>query len=800
MLQKKENRVAEISETEREVDNLRREYADTGDVNCRKLLASSLFKLAYDYGAIGDHRKCISTLEEALGHDQSLYSNKPSPALRLSLAETLNNLGNGYGAIGDHRKAVSTLEEALGHKQALYSNDPSTALRLSLASTLNNLGNAYGDIGDHRKRISKLDEALGHKQALYSNDPSTALRLSLASTLYNLGNAYRDIGDQAQRYRTAKPAFELSNDFEVPKTDDHFSELHCRTSHGLSLTLSSVGGNASLSIVLSKLAVNELLKLRGLNKAMGEDHLGQMMKGFDPIPEFLVQLLVREGRFGEASYVARLAKIAEAQGLGQRFRVGQEEIEIAYTELEKQVLEIIKSGVSAERALAELDELIKKDGDVDAPDLIVGWIGEAQELFRREETAHKAEIERRNEELLRDLRDTHILPVEQRLNQKLAVLMYLVAEDELIIIATTADRQEVFRQAIKREAVAEQVFDLRANITGRLNFVGASEALCKLLFPDDLNRLLEGMGLVLISALDVVRQVPFAALYDGKRYLIQRFAFTLITEAGRVDMTKPLAMDWDKRGIAGFAVTKAHKTARGSYAALPHAGEEVDGIIAANRGRSGREAGPRTPEQSGLYPGTRDKDEAFTHDCLTSRLTKAPRVIHLATHFTFNDVHEASSSMLLGDGSELTLFDMAEMQFPDCDMVVLSACETARTSGRREKPGAAFEGLAGIIQSRGAKSVMASLWPVADKSTSQLMQRFYQHCKTGLPPALALQAAQLSFIAPEHAATPSPAASPSRSRRVRGLTAHPQATHTTQTNPLSHPFNWAPFILTGNPG
>lgn len=55
-------------------------------------------------------------------------------------------------------------------------------------------------------------------------------------------------------------------------------------------------------------------------------------------------------------------------------------------------------------------------------------------------------------------------------------------------------------------------------------------------------------------------------------------------------------------------------------------------------------------------------------------------------------------------------------------------------------------GLTRAFQYAGARSVVASLWNVRDRSTAELMSRFYKHLQRGLPKAQALQAAQVEMI------------------------------------------------------
>jgi CHAT domain-containing protein len=79
------------------------------------------------------------------------------------------------------------------------------------------------------------------------------------------------------------------------------------------------------------------------------------------------------------------------------------------------------------------------------------------------------------------------------------------------------------------------------------------------------------------------------------------------------------------------------------------------------------------------------------------------------------------------------------------------------------------ESLGVLAQRKGASAVIASLWEVADASTSKLMQNFYQchAAATVTIKAEALRQAQLDLLL-----------------------------HT--NGQYSHPFYWAPFVIIGN--
>jgi CHAT domain-containing protein len=81
----------------------------------------------------------------------------------------------------------------------------------------------------------------------------------------------------------------------------------------------------------------------------------------------------------------------------------------------------------------------------------------------------------------------------------------------------------------------------------------------------------------------------------------------------------------------------------------------------------------------------------------------------------------------------------------NADLVVLSACQTALGKDIRG------EGLIGLTRGfmhAGAGRVLATLWNVEDRSTSILMQRFYEGLlgPEKLSPAAALRKAQQSLL------------------------------------------------------
>jgi CHAT domain-containing protein len=126
------------------------------------------------------------------------------------------------------------------------------------------------------------------------------------------------------------------------------------------------------------------------------------------------------------------------------------------------------------------------------------------------------------------------------------------------------------------------------------------------------------------------------------------------------------------------------------------------------------------------------------------------RMVHFATHGLIDSRRPEMSSLVLSLVNEkgepqngfLRLHDIYNLEL-NADLVVLSACQTALGQEIRG------EGLIGLTRGfmyAGAARVLASLWSVDDRATSELMKRFYGHMiKDRLRPAAALRQAQIDM-------------------------------------------------------
>jgi len=152
-------------------------------------------------------------------------------------------------------------------------------------------------------------------------------------------------------------------------------------------------------------------------------------------------------------------------------------------------------------------------------------------------------------------------------------------------------------------------------------------------------------------------------------------------------------------------------------------------------------------EISRMLGGSYLTDTAAT---LLNFIRKAPdnRILHIATHGIINNRHPLESCLIFyskKDSEEKTLKiqDLFTMNL-NAELAVLSACNTG--FGKLEN-GEGIMSLARGFSYSGVPGVAMTLWNVSDKSTSAIMETFYNYLIKGYSKSKALQQAKLDYIA-----------------------------------------------------
>ena len=190
------------------------------------------------------------------------------------------------------------------------------------------------------------------------------------------------------------------------------------------------------------------------------------------------------------------------------------------------------------------------------------------------------------------------------------------------------------------------------------------------------------------------------------------------------------------------------------YNNLPGTAEEVEAVIKTAYGKS-------HGQMHMLKNIEANEDRIFEFD-QSGRLRKY-RIIHFAAHGLFSDDDPSLNAIVLSLPDAVKKFKKKEYMGYlkrydslkkdgflrlgeiktldlDCDLVVLSACETSMG------PFIQGEGMVGLPQAfliAGSRNVVASLWPVDDEAAYIFMEEFYRNLlKRGMSPVDALHSAR----------------------------------------------------------
>ena len=287
----------------------------------------------------------------------------------------------------------------------------------------------------------------------------------------------------------------------------------------------------------------------------------------------------------------------------------------------------------------------------------------------------------------------------------------------------------------------------------------------------------------LVFSLDrASRYIPMAALFDGEKYLIEKYTVTTILSAELTDTESRLPSGTEKVNVLALGTSEPID----GFNALPHVVREIDAIVLLQDPK----------DRKGIYPGIQFLNSEFDFTTMRDHL-EGRQILHVATHGKFVPGSQENSYILMGDGEKLPISEIKVLEnyLDDVHIVVLSACETAL--GGTDNEGIEIPGISSYFLGEGkAKTTIASLWQVDDLSTSLLMERLYHYLASNsgehpMTKAEALRQAQLSLLEDRQL--------DSRSDNDRGgIVSEAVAEQQLSRRSLAHPYYWAPFILIGN--
>jgi MYXO-CTERM domain-containing protein len=303
---------------------------------------------------------------------------------------------------------------------------------------------------------------------------------------------------------------------------------------------------------------------------------------------------------------------------------------------------------------------------------------------------------------------------------------------------------------------------------------------------------------ILISPDGALNLVPFAAMLDVKhKFLAERWAFSYLSSGRDLLRFKidggagkqPIVIanpDYDAGGAAaggnGGGSTRSGDLSRAKFSALPGTQGEADAIhkiipkaamytaAAATEATLKQVHGPEFLHIAthGFFLANTSKDQRGSRALVLEKDVPAAE----RPTFRIKDPLLRSGLALAGanvkrggdDDGILTALEASGLDLHGTKMVVLSACETG--IGELSYGEGVF-GLRRALVIAGSETQVMSLWKVDDDATRQLMSSYYEELMKGAGRSEAMRDVQLAMM---------------------------------KNKDTAHPFYWASFIVSGNPG
>jgi CHAT domain-containing protein len=301
-----------------------------------------------------------------------------------------------------------------------------------------------------------------------------------------------------------------------------------------------------------------------------------------------------------------------------------------------------------------------------------------------------------------------------------AAIVYIIPlESRLELLVETKSGLKKVTVNVPSRRLMDQARLFRHHVERRTTyfFKGHAEALYAWII-EPIKKILEADGVdTLVFVPDgALRNVPMAALFDGKKYLLEQYAVGVAPGLSLIESQE--ATSPNSRFLFSGLAAERH-----GFPGLPAVVQEAE-LIAKS------------------FAPTQLMDATFLKEDLENTFLRNDyRFVHIASHGQFSG--RAESTFVLTYDGFLTLDDLENLIRPSSyrgapvELLTLSACQTAAGDDK------AALGLAGVAIKAGCRAALASLWFVSDQASALMVDEFYRAlAKPGTTKAKALQHAQ----------------------------------------------------------
>lgn len=763
---------ADLGQKQNALDSYNHALANWRKIGNREGEADALEYMGKLYGDLGQDQRALEYFNQSL----PLWR---ETANRSGEALALNDIGRIYFDLRDGQKTLEYLNQALPIWRE-------TGNRRGEAVTLNGIGIAYSQLGEKSKALEFDEQALPLWRQVQD-------RRGEAFALGSIGKAYFDLGQHAEALPYGLAALSLAKAAGDPDLQGGIETLL--------MAYFSTQNRPEEAIFFGTEAVNSYQQIRKNISGLEEEMQTGFVQSKSATYRMLAELLVQADRLAEAEQVLDLlkeqelqevlrgaAETAEAKLAPLALSGAQQQAESGLPAAEKTAFTLTDTSTEYAALMAKPTRTPVEDSRLKVLEAkIEAGNGEVSDFFKKTlypELAQKASTQNANALISREKSEVSRLQnTLAQLGPRVLGIRLLLGDTNAYVILVTANARKKFElkatPAELRRKVLQVRDDLRNPASDPKPHLAELYAMVVAPFADELVPLEQQASTekerapTLLWSLDgAMRYLPMAALYDGHQYMVERFNNVLFTPESYGHMAPTSSASSAGLRVLAMGLSKSY----GGLPALPGVLPELDAVV----------HDPAAPESHGPMDGLLLPNERFTYAALETELGAGSSfpVVHIASHFVLEAGSGEEPYLMLGgestgttEGYQLTLSKLEDstISFHGTHLLTLSACSTAK--GDVANDGLEMDSLGMVAQRKDAEAVLATLWDVNDVSTSRIMSDFYARWVKNPADgkAEALRQAQLALLREPAPSSP--------------------ASHTAG---YSHPFYWAPFVLTGN--
>jgi CHAT domain-containing protein/tetratricopeptide (TPR) repeat protein len=599
---------------------------------------------------------------------------------RRSLTMYLANHGNILNTMGRY-------EEALDHHERALVLAREVGDKINVGASLAVIGGLYGTLGRPEKALPLYEESLRIMTELGN------LR-GQAVALGNMGDTYAKMGKRSEAMTALKRARAVAAEagFLVVEVTllSSLAQVDARNDPAAAIRAARTG----------------IAKMPALVAGLAEGQGATARDQWSGLMEAGVAAGVNLGNAAEVSFFIESGRAgALLESLGGRAKVGEGDIPAALrTEERAARAAVLEARARLERARAARNRKEVKAARAGLESAQAAVLATVAKIQRAAKAIADVAYPK-----AADLKE-----IQAQLEPNEALLSYATTGPTMVVLVVTRERARIVSLPTTHEAFLlespdkpwkETVKRLRKELIEPLGLEGETTRL-------------------LVSPVGGLSYVPFGMLAPGREvvYVPSGTTYRVLRGERGKRGDKVLTLGDPDYGATRDAVAAKVYRQRAGLARLP--GTRVEAKAVGDVVLLGADA-----------------NEALLKETLAK--SKRWRAVHFACHGLVNAEQPQLSSLALSPDADndgfLTVLEVFQSRIP-ADLVVLSACETARGKVHRA------EGIIGFTRAfmlAGAPRVIVSLWKVDDDATRALMVKFYELWKPGkLSTAAALKKAQ----------------------------------------------------------